>query len=256
VDEQILNVSFSGHVAAAIAIANRQCGNLLSATGHSDGIAQGEGDLMTMQRTAHVFASCGALVSLAFYSKPASALGTADIIPAIQTTASFTHDMIVRGYAVAPALMLGLGLLAIMPVMALIAPLASRLQRSDEATRRYKATDGEDVTADITGDAPGIPAHAFLEIVDGSDTRFAILHDMLRIGREDDNDIRIPSNAVHRYHAAIHREYMEDWHITDLSGTNGNGIRVNGQKCVGATLHDGDVIECGPGRLRFRAGHA
>jgi FHA domain len=209
---------------------------------------------MVMQRTALVLASCGALVSLAFYSSPAAALGSADIVPAIQTTLSVARDMIVRGYIVAPALMLGLGMLAVMPVLAVLAPFASRRPLSDDDTRRYKGETDETLAADISGGTTDLPAHAFLEIVGGSNTRFAILHDMLRIGREDDNDIRIPSNAVHRYHAAIHREHLEDWHITDLSGTDGNGIRVNGQRCSDARLSDGDVIELGPGRLRFRAG--
>lgn len=213
---------------------------------------------MAMQRNpifpATLSAVCGALVPLSFFSTPASALGISDIITAAQSTASLTRDLISRGYRVAPALMLGLGLLAIIPVIAVLAPVYVRMRQPDDATRRYRANSSEDVTDAIDGDAADVPAHAFLEIVDGSDTKFAILRDMLRIGREDDNDIRIPSPAVHRYHAAIHREHMEDWHITDLSGANGNGIRVNGQKCSDATLHDGDVIELGPGRLRFRAG--
>jgi hypothetical protein len=213
---------------------------------------------MAMQRTASfsvkLNAVCGALVPLSLFSTPASALGVSDIITVVQSTASLTRDLISRGYRVAPALMLGLGLLAIIPVIAVLAPVYVRIRQPDDATRRYKASSDDDVTADIDGDAADVPAHAFLEVVDGSDTKFAILRDMLRIGREDDNDIRIPSPAVHRYHAAIHREHMEEWHITDLSGTNGNGIRVNGEKCYDATLHDGDVIELGPGRLRFRAG--
>lgn len=209
---------------------------------------------MVMQRSALVLASCGALVSLVFYSSPAAALGSADIVPAIQTSAAFVRGIIVRGYAVAPALMLGLGVLAAMPFLAVLAPFAMCRPLTDEDTRRYKGETDESLAADIIGDTTDLPAHAFLEIVGGSNTRFAILHDMLRIGREDDNDIRIPSNAVHRYHAAIHREHLEDWHITDLSGTNGNGIRVNGQRCSDARLSDGDVIELGPGRLRFRAG--
>jgi FHA domain len=213
---------------------------------------------MAMQRSesilAKLIAVCGGLVPLTFFSTPASAVGVSDIITAVQSTAGLTRDLISQGYRAAPALMLGIGLLVFLPFIAVLAPVYVRLRQPEEATRRYKAGADEDVTDEIDGDAADVPAHAFLEVVDGSDTKFAILRDMLRIGREDDNDIRIPSPAVHRYHAAIHREHMEDWHITDLSGTNGNGIRVNGQKCYDATLHDGDVIELGPGRLRFRAG--
>ena len=74
--------------------------------------------------------------------------------------------------------------------------------------------------------------------------------------REDDNDIRIPNGSIHRYHAAIHREEYDDWHITDLSGVEGNGLIVNGRRCCEARLTDGDLIQLGPGRLRFRDGFA
>lgn len=253
-DEQILKVSFSGHVAAAIAIANPQCGNLLRALG-----LRGERvDLMDMQRTARVIALCGAVVSFPIFSSPANAFSASDIITTTQKASHAVRGLIALGYHLAPALMLGLGLLVVLPVMAMLAPVILRMRRPNDATRRCKGQGNEEIADDFAGDAAGIPAHAFLEVVDGpesgSDTKFAILRDMLRIGREDDNDIRIPSPAVHRYHAAIHREHMADWHITDLSGVDGNGIRVNGQKCSDACLHDGDVIELGPGRLRFRAG--
>jgi FHA domain len=219
---------------------------------------------MFMQRTATFGATCGGLVPLLFFSTAAKALTASDVITAAQSTSGTVQHLIVLGYQAAPALMLGLALLVVLPLMALATPAITRVRRSADATRRYKTSGQVDVTSEITGDtrhlpatdlpAPRLPTHAFLEIVGGTNTRFAILRDMLRIGREDDNDIRIPSTAVHRYHAAIHREHMEDWHITDLSGIEGNGIRVNGQPCSDAVLSDGDVIELGPGRLRFRAG--
>ena len=96
---------------------------------------------------------------------------------------------------------------------------------------------------------------AYLEVVGADDRRFAIERDMLRIGREDDNDIRISSKDVHRYHAAIYRQHLDEWHVADLSGFSGNGIRVNGKTYRDVRLTDGDIIELGPGRLRFRTGH-
>lgn len=253
-DEQILMVSLSRHFAAAITNAHHSRWNLPGAMAIAAILRRRKVDLMPMQRIATLASACGALAAAQFYSMPAQAMNGSDVLSAAQSTAQLVQDLIVRGYRVAPALMLGLGLLALMPVIALLSPLVSRAHRADDATRRHKGHDPDDGKTAIDGDAVGVPAHAFLEVVGGSQTRFAILRDMMRIGREDDNDIRIPSNAVHRYHAAIHREYMQDWHITDLSGTDGNGIRVNGQRCSDACLHDGDVIELGPGRLRFRAG--
>ena len=149
-----------------------------------------------------------------------------------------------------------LTLLLVVPLIAVISPIVFHAGQPENATRRYRATAHDDVSQHITGSGPVSSSRAYLEIVGVANARFAIARDMLRIGREDDNDIRIPSAAVHRYHAAIYREQVGDWHIADLSGRDGNGIRVNGQKCFDAQLSDGDVIELGPGRLRFRAGYA
>lgn len=97
-------------------------------------------------------------------------------------------------------------------------------------------------------------AHAFVEVLSPAAARVEILHDMLRIGREADNDIRLRSDTVHLYHAAIYRQDAGTYCIADFAGTAGDGVRVNGERCEEALLHDGDLIELGPGRLRFHAG--
>ncbi len=153
--------------------------------------------------------------------------------------------------------MLGLAMLLAIPVIAVMSRIWVWSRRPSESTRRYrrrvKALE-HDVSAEIAGDSHGLPGHAYLEVVGSSGVRFTILRDMLRIGREEDNDIRIPSGAVHRYHAAVHRVDLGAYRITDLSGIEGNGVVVNGQRCANARLYDGDMIELGPGRLRFHAG--
>ena len=161
-----------------------------------------------------------------------------------------------HGYRAAPALMLGLVAIVAIPALALSSRSISWAKRGPEATRRYrgKAVLPLDVTQDIASEAVTLPGHASVEIVGAGGAQFSILRDMFRIGREADNDIRIPSFAVHRYHAAIHRETFGDYRITDLSGIEGNGLVVNGQRCSDAQLADGDVIELGPGRLRFHGG--
>ncbi|MBN9290804.1 MAG: FHA domain-containing protein [Hyphomicrobium denitrificans] len=150
-----------------------------------------------------------------------------------------TKAAIVEGYRVAPALMLGLGLAIGFPLLTIAFRVIREVRMPADATRLYR------------------PGHDFVEIASrGKNVRYAISGDMLRIGREDDNDIRIASKAVHRYHAAIYREDYNDWHITDLSGVESNGLIVNGRRCCEARLHDGDLIELGPGKLRFRSGSA
>ncbi len=158
-----------------------------------------------------------------------------------------------QGYGAAPAVTLGLVLAVCLPVLAALIRLSKPLTRSKNATRRYRPGRDEKFDANIVG-GPAIPRHPFVEIEIGRGLRCAILRDMLRIGREDDNDIRIPSRYVHRYHAAIHREDFDDWHITDLTGVESNGLIVNGKRCCEARLRDGDLIQLGPGKFRFRAG--
>ena len=165
----------------------------------------------------------------------------------------------IEGYRVAPALMLGLGLAIGFPLLA-VAFRVRRIGMSPDTTRIYRpGPDENDVDvnleADLAADAVPHTQVPFVEVeAGGKGMRCAISGDMLRIGREDDNDIRIPSSAVHRYHAAIYREDYDDWHITDLSGVEGNGLIVNGRRCCEARLNDGDLIQLGPGKLRFRAG--
>ena len=192
----------------------------------------------------------------AIYVAPAHAAENS-YLTEFEKAIGFVQTAISSGYHAAPALMLGLAMLLAIPLMALASRIWMWSQRSTDATRRYRQRAKflqQDVIGEIPGGAPQLPGHAFLEVVGGRGARFTILRDMLRIGREEDNDIRIPSNAVHRYHAAIHRVDLGAYRITDLSGAEGNGVVVNGQRCADARLYDGDMIELGPGRLRFHAG--
>jgi FHA domain len=229
-------VSLSGHFAARFAAPNMgKCG---------------EWDYMRQKDTI-------ALGILAVCCADAADAADSTDVTSFETAMNFSGSAILSGYRAAPALMLGLAMLLAIPLMAVLSRIFIWSQSSTDATRRYRQRIEfleQDVSEDITGDAPQLPGHAFLEVVGGHGARFTILRDMLRIGREEDNDIRIPSGAVHRYHAAIHRVDLGAYRITDLSGVEGNGVVVNGQRCADARLHDGDMIELGPGRLRFHAG--
>lgn len=161
-----------------------------------------------------------------------------------------------EGYRVAPALMLGLALAIGFPLLVVAWRVIGGFGIVPDASRRYRP-DRDDDDADAEPDDDAVP-HAeppFVEIESGGKgLRCAIPRDMLRIGREADNDIRIASSAVDRYHAAIYRENYDDWHIADLSGVEGSGLIVNGRRCREALLNDGDLIQLGPDRLRFHAG--
>ena len=211
---------------------------------------------MFMQRTASLTAICGTLAAAGIFSVYSHAISVAG---AFQGASAWAQDLIARGYDVAPALMMGLVLLAAVPLIAVMSPIVFHVIRPEAATQRYRprsggmAVPGDTHSAGIIGDQTYYPGRAYVEVAGIAGNRYAIARDMLRIGREDDNDIRMPSKHVHRYHAAIYREHHDDWLIADLSGNGGNGVRVNGQVCTGARLKDGDIIEVGPSRLRFRA---
>jgi hypothetical protein len=260
VDEQIVEVTFSvilpppsrrQCVASGIRVVMRLQASACFSSSPDERQKVG---LMIMQRTAYTALACGAIAALAATSLALGRNPGSDIVGGVQSITNTTGDLISRGYEAAPALMLGLAILAVVPLVALVAPLIEALVRPPEVTRRFRPTAALDqIAKEISGEIAAHPPHAFLEVVGNEATRFPMARDMLRIGREEDNDIRIPSNAVHRYHAAIYRE-GDEWYVSDLSGNGGNGVRLNGKRCFEARLEDGDIIELGPGRLRFRAG--
>jgi hypothetical protein len=157
-----------------------------------------------------------------------------------------------EGYRAAPAMTAVLCIAIVLPVVAAFVRMSKPLTRSRDATLLYRAARADKIDALVSRPSDTRCRQPFVEIENGQGQRCAIVLDMLRIGREDDNDIRIASRFVHRYHAAIHREGYEDWHITDLTGVESNGLIVNGKRCCEARLRDGDLIQLGPGKLRFR----
>lgn len=206
---------------------------------------------MTRARLVAATAVCLALPVLLLRDSKAA------IEVAVQAV-SATRQLILSGYHAAPALMLCLATVAGIIAAGLVVRLGIWFRRDAETTRRHGGPPHAGrPEADDADEASGstLPGHAYVEVVGAAaGSNHAIFRDMLRIGREEDNDIRFESRAVHRYHAAIHREELGDYWITDLSGLEGNGVIVNGRKCGDARLRDGDLIECGPGQLRFHAG--
>ena len=162
------------------------------------------------------------------------------------------------GYQRAPVLMLVLPVLIIVPLVALISFAVHRVARAKarravERTLRRRVEDAADWTQEpATG--IGIPAwgsQAWLTVEGKSDGTVALAGQLIRIGRNEDNDIRLTDKSVHRYHAVIERTPEEAFVITDLSGEHGNGVRVNGARTPKTQLTDGDVIELGRAKLRF-----
>ena len=97
------------------------------------------------------------------------------------------------------------------------------------------------------------PATRVFEVAGAAGRRYALGRSMIRIGREDDNDIQLPLATVHRYHAVLHRTPEAEYVITDLSSANGNGLIVNGRRLAEARLRDGDTVQLGEATLTFTA---
>lgn len=180
-------------------------------------------------------------------------------------------DWLSASYAQAPALVLGLAVLATVPFLALIGLWARRREAASttiaeaqtQVRRVARPPAGEAREGVRTGHIPLRPLDAWIEIVNGrevasqaADKKYSLARSLLRIGREQDNDVCLTDVTVHRYHAAIHRTEDAEFVVTDLSSAGGNGVVVNGRSVSQARLANGDVIELGNARLRFVAGAA
>jgi hypothetical protein len=106
---------------------------------------------------------------------------------------------------------------------------------------------------ELLRDAEGQPVvYGWLEMLDGNASRHPLQTTNVRVGRHRDNDICLQNDSISRRHAVLH--YNADTRrfvITDLGG--GNGVVVNKTKYKSRELNDGDMVELGEVRLRFRA---
>jgi hypothetical protein len=92
----------------------------------------------------------------------------------------------------------------------------------------------------------------WLEMLDSNATRYQLSGTDVRIGRELDNDVRLQNDSISRHHALVHfsssnRRFV----ITDLGA--GNGVIINNVRQKKHELSDGDLVQLGEVRMRFRA---
>jgi hypothetical protein len=178
-------------------------------------------------------------------TRPASAVDTAvvsDRVLELSRHAWHAFQIWVRdGYEREPAIMIGLGAIVVVPMLACFGLLLRR--------RPPDSRPGIDEAAD----KQGWPHDAWLEVEGRDGSRRPIGRGMLRIGRQDDNEVCVDHERVHRYHAVIHCTPEAEFIITDLSGPDGHGVLVNGQRVVQASLNNGDRIEVGEARITFES---
>lgn len=137
-----------------------------------------------------------------------------------------------------PALMAGVTGIMVIPVLVMLGVVL----------RGFQAGNGQPMLPAMPSDPPRV---AWLELDDVTGRRMPVDGELIQIGREDDNDLSIDDASVHRYHAVIERSHDVGFIITDLSGPDGNGVRVNGERLLKSSLAHGDLVEIGCARLKF-----
>ena len=94
--------------------------------------------------------------------------------------------------------------------------------------------------------------YGWLETLDGDTARHPLRSTDVRVGRHRDNDICLSNDSISRRHAAVRYDAKtRRFTITDLGA--GNGVIVNKTRYKSRELNDGDTVELGDVRLRFRA---
>ncbi len=166
----------------------------------------------------------------------------------------FLLSLLVTAYAQQPALVLVLAALLAVPALAILSLSTQSLVRFVAWRRRLPATARTTTlavrdTTPHTG-VPAWPAQAWLK-VEAGDLTVPISAEIVSIGRHEDNVVHLTDKSVHRFHAIIHRNDDAHFVITDVSGEEGNGVRINGELMARAHLADGDRIELGRARLTF-----
>ena len=160
--------------------------------------------------------------------------------------------VIVAGYEKAPLLVAVLSALLVLPAVALAAWIMRAAGKSaTRATRQRRASSDRTRGSPAGPDVPAWPAQAWLSVEGEATSTHPVAGEMIRIGRHPDNEVWLTDTSVHRYHAVIHRTQDADFFITDLSGQEGNGIRINGTRRAQSQLTNGDVIELGKARITF-----
>ena len=157
---------------------------------------------------------------------------------------SSAETWIKKEYAEAPALVIASGVALFAPLLAILGLVLRSLTRS-----RAPHID----PTPYTKPPSAWQVRALLQVVDENEDpeQFVVGHGLVRIGREEDNDVQLVHKTVHRYHAVIERTPESEFVITDVSGDDGNGVRVDGQRVGRHRLRGGEMIDIGRARLKF-----
>lgn len=154
-----------------------------------------------------------------------------------------TWHWIETKYAESPALIMGLGIALVLPVIATAGVLV-RLALGT-ALRRDHAVE----TTPRTQPLSSWRQNARLELADR--TSYQISQAIVRIGREVDNDLCLSHPTVHRYHAVLERSPEAEFVISYIGDPDHPGLLVNGEAVQRQRLRGGEALQLGAIELRF-----
>jgi hypothetical protein len=176
---------------------------------------------------------------------------SSDVASQVQAWMAIAYDR-------APALVLVLGALFVMPMTALLAYSAISVREAlPRAPLRSWRGPSTSLTSRPSRQAPvtaaAWPMIACFNMADGRKFDLPSKSGLVRLGRHEDNDIQLTEASVHRHHAIVHRTAEGTYMITDLSGGTGNGVAVNGERVAQGQLEHGAVVDLGAARLTFES---
>jgi hypothetical protein len=174
---------------------------------------------------------------------PSQAQEAGTLAERLSTANGVLLDWIGNEFERSPAIVLGVGLALAMMPLAVLGLFIRRTQRNAQPA---------DVTHPKSIPISGWKARGLLVVANSRGEVHEVGHGLVRIGREEDNDVQLAEKTVHRYHAIVERTPDAEFYVTDVSGADGNGVRVDGQKIERERLRGGELIEVGRARLRFQ----
>ena len=154
------------------------------------------------------------------------------------------------GWSRSPAIAIGIASFLSVPFLARLTPSLRALFIPDHSAAETAAR-----RARMMADPPrSFMTKAWIEI-DGTRGRgLELTREIARIGHGADADLRLSGEDSDGVHALIRRTPEAEFVVIDLSGGDGPGLAVNGQRLSSATLRDGDTIALGANAVVFRRG--
>jgi hypothetical protein len=171
-----------------------------------------------------------------------------DVVEAALGLGGHLADTLRMGQERTPAVIVGLGAVIVVPFIALVMSAGRRVRhvsqsRAEHALRNRQAREAARLAR---------TANAWIDVGGPRRMRLRLAGELTRIGRDEENDLRLADPNVHKNHALIQRTPDAEFVVFDVSGARGNGVFVNGRPTARTRLRDGDTITLGNTQVTFR----